>query len=68
DVAVAELISEETRHSIMQMQSSDMVMATTSHGDSWSSAGCSSSQSTSKPGFYKWCKRTSHTIDECHKF
>ncbi|XP_058110625.1 uncharacterized protein LOC131253587 [Magnolia sinica] len=68
DAAVAELISEETRRSTMQMQSSDMVMATASNGASQSFAGRSSSQSTSKPGFCKWCKRTGHTIDECRKF
>jgi hypothetical protein len=68
DAAVSELISEETHCSTMKMQSSDMVLATASHGTSQSSTGHSSSQSTSKIGFYKWCKRNGHTINECRKF
>jgi len=68
DATVSELISEETRRSTMKMQSSGMVLATASHGSSQSSTGCSSSQSTSKTGFCKWCKCNGHTINECRKF
>jgi hypothetical protein len=68
DATVSELTSEETRRSTMKMQSSDMVLATTSHGTSQSSIGHSSSQSTSKTGFCKWCKHNGHTINECLKF
>jgi hypothetical protein len=68
DTAVSKLISKETRRSTMKMQSSDMVLATASHGTSQSSTGHSSSQSTSKTGFCKWCKRNGHTINECREF
>jgi hypothetical protein len=34
DATVSELISEETRHSTIKMQSSDMVLATASHDTS----------------------------------
>jgi hypothetical protein len=60
DAAVSELISEETRRSTMKMQSSDIVLATASRGTSQSSTRRSSSQSTSKTGFCKWCKRWSY--------
>jgi len=68
DATISELISEETRRSTMKMQSSDMVLATASRGTSQSSTWHSSSQSTSKTGFCKWCKRNGHTINECRKF
>jgi hypothetical protein len=68
DAAFSELICEETRRSTMKMQSFDMVLATASCGTSQSSTGHPSSQSTSKTGFCKWCKRNGHTINECRKF
>jgi hypothetical protein len=68
DAAISKLISEETRRSTMKMQSFDIVLATASCGTSQSSTGHSSSQSTSKTGFCKLCKRNGHTINECRRF
>jgi hypothetical protein len=67
DATVSELISEETRRSTMKMLSSDMVLATASHGTSQSSTRHSSSHSTSKTDFCKLCKHNGHTISECRR-
>lgn len=67
NAVVAELISEETRRSTMQMQSPDMVVAAAPPSAPKFPHGRSTSQSSFKKLQCNFCKKSGHSVSHCYQ-